>query len=194
VVLGVWEELEELVELVVWEASAEWVVPVASEEWVASASQEASVVSAVPANLAASVVLEESAARPVLAAWEEPVERGKSGSTIPRTGKALAMVTPPLRRNSIAAPARIRQRAIHSEARITSVEARAPVVAEDQTSADAAVPEQERARVVAVDQTLADAAVREEERAHGPAPARETAAEARLSAIARAAAAARSAE
>jgi hypothetical protein len=98
------------------------------------------------------------------------------------------MVTPPLRRNSIAAPARIRQRAIHSEARITSVEARAPVVAADQTSADAAVPEQERAPVVAVDQTLADAAVQEqeEERARGPAQARVTAVEVRPSATAHA--------
>ena len=125
------------------------------------------------------------------------MERGKSGSTIPRTGKALAMVTPPLRRNSIGAPARIRQRAIHSEARITSVEARAPVVAADQTSADAAVPEQERAPVVAVDQTLADAAVQEQEQegpAHGPAPVRATAVETHRSATARAAAAARSAE
>src|SRR6185295_9877427 len=97
------------------------------------------------------------------------------------------MVTPPLRRSSIAARARTRQRAIHSEARITSVEARAPVVAVDQTSADAAAPEQERAPVVAVDQTLADAAVQEQEQEpHGPAPARATAVEAPQSATARA--------
>jgi len=103
-------------------------------------------------------------------------------------------VTPPLRRSSIAAPARTRQRAIHSEARITSVEARAPVVAVGQTSAVVAAPEQERAPVVAVDQTLADAAAQEQEqeRAHGPAQARATAVETRPSVIARAAAAARS--
>jgi len=68
------------------------------------------------------------------------------------------------------------------------VEARAPVVAVDRTSADAAVPEQERAPVVAVDQTLADAGVQEQERAHGPAQARATAVEVRQSATARAAA------
>jgi len=174
----VWEELEEWAELEVWEASAELVVRVASE---ASASREASAVLAVPGNREASVVLEESA---------EPVERAGSGSTIPRTAKASGMVTPPLRRSSIAAPARTRQRAIHSEARIISAEARAQVVAVDQTSADAAVPEQEqeRAPVVAVDQTLADAAVQEQEQeqARGPAPAHVTAVEVRPSATAHA--------
>ena len=70
-----------------------------------------------------------------------------------------------------------------------------PVVAADQTSADAEVPEQERAPVAAVDQTLADAAVREQERAaHGPAPARATVVETLPSATARVAAAAHSAE
>ena len=159
----VWEELEAWAELEVWEASAELVVRVASE---ASASREASAVLAVPGNREASVVLEESA---------EPVERAGSGSTIPRTAKASGMVTPPLRRSSIAAPARTRQRAIHSEARITSAA---------RTSADV----EARAPVVAVDQTLADAAVQEQEQeqARGPAPAHVTAVEVRPSATAHA--------